>query len=97
MCLLWQEAPRICYVLASAYVYLSFHKYKDSKKKDDLRGHFMTTNQSLVSFITMDGKVAGFDNTTFKVIYFNNDGFILECSDNSDITENTIYNIRVKF
>jgi hypothetical protein len=48
-------------------------------------------------FIMIDGHVGGFDNTTFKVINYNNDGFILECSDNSDITENTLYNVRVRF
>jgi hypothetical protein len=44
----------------------------------------------------IDGHVDGFDNTTFKVIHFDNSEFILECSDNADILENSIYNIRVK-
>ncbi len=48
-------------------------------------------------FIMMDAHVDSFDNSTFKVVYYSNDGFILECTDNSDIFENTIYNIRVKF
>lgn len=47
-------------------------------------------------FIMIDGSVTGFDNTTFKVINYNKDEFILECGDNSDITENTVYNIRVR-
>ena len=48
-------------------------------------------------FIMMDGHVDGFDNKTFRVVYYSNDGFILECTDNSDIFENSIYNIRVRF
>jgi len=48
-------------------------------------------------FIMMNAHIDGFDNTTFKVVYFSNDGFILECTDNSDIFENSIYNIRVRF
>lgn len=47
-------------------------------------------------FIMMNAHINGFDNTTFKVVYYTNDCFILECTDNSDIFENTIYNIRVK-
>ena len=47
-------------------------------------------------FIMIDAQIDGFDNKTFKVVYFSNDGFILECTDNSDIFENTIYNIRVR-
>jgi hypothetical protein len=48
-------------------------------------------------FIMMDARIEGFDNKLFKVVYYSNDGFILECTDNSDIFENTIYNIRVRF
>jgi hypothetical protein len=48
-------------------------------------------------FIMMDAHIDGFDNTLFKVVYYSNDGFILECTDNSDIFENTIYNVRVRF
>lgn len=50
-------------------------------------------------FIMMDAHVEGFETVTniFKVVYYSNDGFILECTDNSDIFENTIYNVRVKF
>jgi hypothetical protein len=48
------------------------------------------------SFIMVDAHIDGFDNTSFKVINYTNDEFILECGDNSDIAENTIYNIRVK-
>lgn len=47
-------------------------------------------------FIMLDAHVDGFDNTIFRVINFSNDGFTLECSDNADIMENNIYNIRVK-
>ncbi|HTB32836.1 MAG TPA: hypothetical protein VK808_12465 [Bacteroidia bacterium] len=47
-------------------------------------------------FIMVDAQVDAFENKTFKVINFNNDEFILECTDNDDIAENTIYNIRVK-
>lgn len=48
-------------------------------------------------FIMVDAHIDGFDNTTFKVINFSNEGFILECSDSEDITENNIYNIRIRF
>ena len=48
-------------------------------------------------FIMVDANIDGFDNTLFKVVYFSNDGFILECTDNTDIFENDIYNVRVRF
>jgi len=48
-------------------------------------------------FIMVDARIDGFDNTIFKVVYYSNDGFILECTDNTDIFENTIYNVRIKF
>jgi hypothetical protein len=47
-------------------------------------------------FIMIDASITGFDNKTFRVISYNTDGFILECIDNSDITENSIYNVRVR-
>ena len=47
-------------------------------------------------FIMVDASITGFDNKTFRVISYANDGFILECTDNSDITENSIYNVRVR-
>lgn len=47
------------------------------------------------SFIMVDAHVDNFDDKTFKIIYYSNEGFILECTDNSDVMENIIYNIRV--
>jgi hypothetical protein len=47
-------------------------------------------------FIMIDANVQNFDNKIFKVTYYSNEGFTLECTDNSDIFENTIYNIRIR-
>lgn len=48
-------------------------------------------------FIMMDARIQGFDNHIFKVIYYSDSGFTLECTDDSSILENAIYNVRVKF
>ncbi len=47
-------------------------------------------------FIMLEASIASFDNTSFRVIFFSNSEMILECTDTSDITENAIYNIRVR-
>ncbi len=48
-------------------------------------------------FVKIDAQVDNINVTKFKVVYYTNDGFIMEGTDNSDIFENTIYNIRVRF
>ncbi len=67
-----------------------YSKYADSGKVIITK----ITNDN--GFIIVDASVEGFSNTSFKVIYFTNTEFILECTDNDDILENSIFNIRVK-
>ena len=84
---------------------LKFMKYEVAKLSTDDYDlvKFTDTGNVIINrvyndngFIMIDAQIDGFDNKTFKVVYFSNDGFILECTDNSDIFENTIYNIRVR-
>lgn len=91
--------------MLNAKMKLKFKDYEVDKLGTDDYDYtkFADTGNVIISkvyndngFIMMNGSVSGFDNTTFKVINYDKDEFILECGDNDDIAENTVYNIRVR-
>ena len=68
-----------------------YSKYADSGKVMITK----ITNDN--GFIMVEATVDGFPNSSFRVVYYSNSEIILECTDNDDILENSIYNIRVRF